>query len=114
MPRVADYTVIADSWTQGGEIEFNIPENFEPDNRCVHTFVLSADGLEDVQVTISLNGNQVFHWDFNDDHPPPQMFQEVIQTEIVRAGKNVFGFDFHTGPTALKVSDVVLWWQANV
>jgi hypothetical protein len=114
VPRVADYTIITDSWNASFEIEFTIPESFEPGNRCVLTFMIATRGIEDVVVRMRLNGNEVWVWDFGEDDPPPQCFQEVIKTGVVRAGKNVLSFDPLTGPTALKLSDVVLWWQANV
>jgi len=114
MPRVADYSIVADAWTNGGEIEFTIPDNFEPSNRCVLTFMLRSNGLDDVRVTLRLNGNRIWDWRFGEDDVPAQAFQEVVAAGIARAGKNVLSFDINSGPASLELSDVVFWWQANI
>ena len=78
--------------------------------------MLDVNPQADLSLTVRLNGTKVWEWDFpGGGHPPVRFFQEVVAAGVVKAGTNVFSFDASTGDFALvQLSDIVIWWQANI
>jgi len=117
MAQVADFTVITDNWVlekDQNSISFNIPSNIDTKSPAVLGFMLNVQNLDDLTLKIHLNGSEVWNWKFSDDKRTV-FFQEVIGAGVLKSGSNVFKFssttdDFHL----VKVSDVVVWWQANI
>lgn len=119
MARVADYVIIADGWQQDDSItntiKFNVPTNINVGSRCVLTFMFKVESLGPMSFAIGINGNDVWNWTASGAVDPPiRTIQEVVGANIVRPGENVFTFhaagDWHFD----KISDVVLWFQADI
>ncbi|HEY7411285.1 MAG TPA: hypothetical protein VII13_11110 [Vicinamibacteria bacterium] len=118
MPRVADYSILADSWWTEGHspdpISFNVPNNVDPDSRSILSFVLHVWSADDMSLKIRLNGVEVWNWNFSDGERL-RFYQEVVPKGLVRAGTNNLSIDSSSGDYRMvKVSDVVIWWQANI
>jgi len=66
MPRVADYSILADNWwTEGfspNPIEFTIPKNINKDSRSILGFKFQYWNEAQMTVTIRLNSISVWHW----------------------------------------------------
>ncbi len=119
MARVADYSVIADNWVvefDQDTINFGIPSTIDSESRCILGFMLKVSNLEAMTLNIRLNGHKVWTWHADGDTDLPiRFFQEVISGGIVRAGTNVFQFDSESSDfTFVKLSDIVVWWQATI
>jgi hypothetical protein len=115
MPRVANYTVVADSWTAGPRIDFDVGA-VDPDSRCVLTFMLDPDTGAEAGVEIRINGTSVWHWTFPEDPArPARSFQEVLPSGLITPGKNRLELVPTPATTGLVlISDIVLWWQMSL
>lgn len=117
MPRVADYTIITDAWVvedSDTTIEFNVPSTIDSGSRCILGFMLQQHSLDDVTVKLRINGELVWDWKYSDGKRA-MFFQEVIKAGLVEPGKNVLGLTTSSSDLRFtQISDVVLWWQANI
>lgn len=117
MPTIADYSIIADGWVVEGvqdTITFEVPPTIDPNSRTVLGFMLEVDNSDDLTLTLRMNGIKIWHWNYPDGSRI-RFFQEVIGAGVVRAGRNVFSFDSSSGDVRfVQMSDIVLWWQANI
>ncbi len=117
MARVADYTIIADGWVlefDQDTVNFEAPATIDTGSRSILGFMVHVDNDDDLTLTLRLNDTRVWHWKFPDGNRV-QFFQEVITAGIVKPGKNVFKFESSSKDfNVVELSDIVLWWQANV
>ncbi|HSF32542.1 MAG TPA: hypothetical protein VLK82_18985 [Candidatus Tectomicrobia bacterium] len=119
MARVADYSIIADGWVveaQKDTINFEVPSNIDAGSRAILGFMLDVHNLDDMTLTIRLNGTKVWTWNYSGGSShPARFFQEVIAAGVVKPGTNVFSFDSSSGDYRfVQLSDIVVWWQANI
>lgn len=117
MARVADYTIIADGWVlqfDQDTVNFEVPATIDTGSRSILGFMVHVDNDDDLTLKLKLNDTQVWHWKFPDGNRV-QFFQEVITAGIIKPGKNVFKFESSSEDFNLvELSDIVLWWQANI
>jgi len=119
MPRVADYSIISDGWVAGpdnDQIEFTVASNVDPGSRSILGFMLDVKNNDDLTIKIRINGSEVWKWNYSgsSDHPV-RYFQEVVGAGIVKPGTNVFSIDTSSGDKHyVGLSDIVIWWQANI
>ena len=117
MPRIADYSVVTDVWvheTPGGSVTFQVGSNIDAGSQSVLSFMLQVDNDASLDVDLRLNGISVWKWHFPDGNRF-RFIQEVITPGVVRPGANVLSFTSSSGDFRMvRVSDVVLWWQANI
>ena len=118
MPRVADYAIITDAFVLEFHqhiIDFNVPANIDPGSRCVLGFMLDAEHIDAMTLTIHLNDTKVWEWRFSGSFQSLHFFQEVISAGVVKPGGNQFIFRTTSDDaTAVQISDAVLWFQANI
>lgn len=116
MPRVASYTIIADAWTAGPRLDFEVPAAIVPDSRCILTFMLDPDVGAEASVEVLVNGVAVWHWTFPEEAARfARFYQEVIPAGLVVPGSNRLELRLAPGTTGLVlISDVVLWWQSEL
>ena len=117
MPRVADYSVISDHWVLERDkdtITFFVPSNIDAGSRSVLTFMLHTGTYDKTTLVLRMNGTEVWTWNFPHGERV-SFFQEVIPDGVVKPGENVFSFDSSSGVARMvRLSDVVVWWQANI
>lgn len=120
MPTVADYSILTDQWwTEGfspSPIEFTIPHNISKDSRCILGFMFGHWNEDDMTVTIRLNSVSVWQWKgSSSDGASRRYWQEVIPKGLAVPGTNRLTIDSNSGDYRwVAVSDVVLWWQADI
>jgi len=120
MPRVADYSILIDEWwTEGfspSPIEFTIPNNINKDSRSILGFKLRYWNEDDMTLTIKLNSVSVWHWSVPSTGDTSFRFiQEVVPKGLAVPGTN--RLTVHSSSDDFRsvgVSDVVLWWQADI
>ena len=120
MPTVADYSILTDNWwTEGSSpnpIEFTIPHNINKDSRCILGFMFGhwKDGRHDDHNSSQLRycmGEEIFI----ERHATYRYWQEVIPKGLAVPGTNRLTIDSDSGDYRwVAVSDVVLWWQADI
>lgn len=119
MAQVADYSIIADDWVVEATqdtINFKVPSNIDKGSRSILGFMIFVKNEDDLTMTLRLNGTKVWTWNYTGgSDAAAQFFQEVIGPGVVKPGDNVFSFDSSTGDLSfVKLSDIVVWWQANI
>jgi len=118
MPRVADYSIVTDAWVlefDQHSIDFEIPSNIDSSSRCILGFMVDVFHVDSMVLTLRLNGAQVWQRSFPGDSKRVHFFQEVIAAGIAKPGTNTLSFRTTGGEaTANQLSDVVLWFQANI
>ena len=120
MPRVADYSILIDEWwTEGfgpSPIEFTVPNNINNDSRSILGFKLRYWNEDDMVLTVKLNSVSVWHWRVPSTGDTSfRYIQEVIPKGLAVPGANRLtahsdSDDFRS----VGISDVVLWWQADI
>jgi hypothetical protein len=116
MPRAANFTVIADSWTHSTRIDFDIPPAIDVGSRPILTFMLDPDAEDDYELQLLVNGQTVWRWRFAPDGARAARFvQEVLPSGLVAPGANRLEL-VPNKPLAEPnlISDVVLWWQTEL
>jgi hypothetical protein len=118
MARVADYSIIADAWVLERDqdtIMFDVPATINKESRSVLSFMLQTGHLEDMSLTIRLNGTEVWNWRYGGNCDHTQFFQEVVASGVVKAGTNKLRFVSSSDDARfVQLSDIVLLWQANI
>jgi hypothetical protein len=120
MPRVADYSILADNWwTEGfspNPIEFTIPKNINKDSRSILGFKFQYWNEAQMTVTIRLNSISVWHWTVPATGELDRRYiQEVVPKGLAVPGTNRLTVESDSGDLRyVGVSDVVLWWQADI
>jgi hypothetical protein len=119
MARVADYSIIADGWVVEATqdtISFTVPSTIDAESRSILGFMLDVDNLDDMTLTLRLNGTKVWTWNYSGGSSyPVRFFQEVIAAGVLEPGTNVLSFDSSSGDYRyVALSDIVVWWQANI
>jgi len=118
MDCVADYSIITDAWVIEAAqhaIDFEIPSSINPESRCILGFMLDTCHLDSMNLTLHLNGANVWSKGFSGDSERVHYFHEVIDPGIVKPGTNTLTFETTSNDApAVKLSDVVVWWQANM
>jgi len=117
MARVADYSIIADGWVVEATqdtVNFEVPSTIDAGSRSILGFMLEVDNLDDLTLTLRLNGTKVWTWSYSEGDRV-RFFQEVIAAGVVKPGANVFSFESSSGDFRfVQLSDIVVWWQANI
>jgi hypothetical protein len=119
MARVADYAIVTDSWVlemDKHSLNFEVPSNIDGGSRSVLGFMLQVGHLDDMKLTLKLNDKEIWNWNYEgSDTNTLQYFQEVVDAGRVKGGKNVFSFHSTSeDATFVQLSDIVLWFQANI
>ncbi|CAH0149387.1 hypothetical protein [Roseomonas sp. CECT 9278] len=119
MARVADYSIIVDSWISENSTDsrkFTVPDNIHPSSRSILTFMFDADSDDGVTVNVRLNGSLAWTWTASSgDSRPVRFFQEVVAAGVVKPGENVFSYNSSSSDSrTIRFSDVVLFWQASI
>ena len=119
MARVADYSIVADGWVVEATQDtrnFEVPSTIDAGSRSILGFMLDVYNLDDMTLTLRLNGTKVWTWSYSGGSSlPVRFFQEVIPAGVVKSGTNVFSFDSSSGEKRfVALSDIVVWWQANI
>jgi hypothetical protein len=121
MPRVADYSILVDDWWIEGAgpdpIEFTIPHNVNKDSRSILGFKFKYWNESDMTVRIRLNSVPVWHASVSATGGDivRRYIQEVLPKGLAVPGTNRLTVESDTGDFRfVAVSDVVLWWQADV
>ncbi len=119
MAKVADYSIIADDWVievNLSTLNFDVPPNIDTGSPSILGFMVDVDNFESLILILRLNGMPVWNWTYPGNlSRQPQFFQEVIAPNLIKAGKNVFSFESVSGDfSTVKLSDIVLWWQATI
>lgn len=119
MPRVADYSILTDNWWVEGRdpdpIQFDVPDNIDAGSRSILSFMVFTDSIEDMGLKIRVNGTPVWDWHYPNGDPRLHHFQEVIPKGLVKPGSNNLSLETTSGDFRFtKISDVVIWWQANI
>src|SRR4029077_5770986 len=119
MARVADYAIVSDNWVVDGTqntIDFTVPSNIDAGSRSVIGFMLKTSHSDAMTLKRRMNGTEIWDWSSSggsDD--PARFFQEVVAAGVVRPGANVFSFDTSSGDFRFtELSDIVVWFQANI
>ncbi len=117
MARVADYSIIADGWiveSTHDTINFDVPSTIDAGSHSILGFMLQVKNLGDISLSVRLNGAQVWIWNYSDG-AREGYFQEVIAAGVVKPGANALSFESSSGDLRfVQLSDIVLWWQANI
>ena len=122
MARVADYSILTDQWwTEGfspSPIEFTIPHSISKDSRSILGFMFGHWNDYDMTLRIRLNSVTVWERKFStNDTTTYRYWQEVIAKGLAVPGTNRLTIDSDGNSDDFRwvaVSDVVLWWQADV
>jgi hypothetical protein len=119
MPRVADYSIVADGWVIAGVQDtrnFEVPSTIDAGSRSILGFMLDVENQDDMTITLRLNGTKVWTWSYSGaSSHPVRFFQEVVAAGVVKPGTNVFSIDTSSGEKRfVQLSDIVVWWQANI
>jgi hypothetical protein len=119
MPRIADYVIVADNWVLEKDqdtINFEVPSNIDKGSRAILGFMLEADHIGEMKLTLRLNGENVWNWTFGGaKKEPAQFFQEVAGAGVLLPGSNKFTFRSSVSEsTVVRGSDVVVWFQVNI
>lgn len=120
MPRVADYSILIDEWwTEGispSPIEFTIPHNTNNDSRSILGFKFRYWNVDEMTITIRLNSVSVWNWTVPSTGALTfRYIQEVIPKGLAVSGTNTLTVHSDSGDfRSVGVSDVVLWWQADI
>jgi len=121
MPRIADYSIIDHSAKYGNfdgnstqiSIGFQLPNTLDKESRSILAWMMNVpDG--GVNLSVHINQHQIHNSHHDDGYFGP-MFQVVSSGFLHRGPDNSVIFTFDVGATEkLFVSNVVLWWQANI
>ena len=120
MARVADYSILVDTWWVEGTgpdpITFTIPKNISKDSRSILGFKLQFWNAAKMTLTMRLNSVTVWHWTVQEnDDLTRRYIQEVVPKGLAVPGTNRLIVESDTGDYRyVAVSDVVLWWQADI
>lgn len=118
MQRVASFSVVSDAWVVEAiqnTISFDVPSHLDSGSQSVLSFMLDISCSENTSLILRMNGLRVWHWNYSEDTRLVQNYQEVLNPGVLRAGTNVFSFDSSSGDVRfLQLSDIVVWWQANL
>lgn len=117
MATVADYSIVTDGWVVEATqdtINFEVPSTIDRRSRSILGFMLEVDNADDLTLTLRLNGTKVWTWNYPSGSRI-RFFQEVIAAGVVQPGTNVFSFESSSGDFRfVQLSDIVVWWQANI
>jgi hypothetical protein len=117
MPRIADYAIIADAnrtWGDIEEIHFTLPDSCDLGSRSILAWMLTIKTVADqVNLNVLVNGVQTYNAHFGGNRYGPLF--EVVNANVLKHGDNVVNFLFTMDDaTSVVISDIVLWWQANI
>lgn len=117
MAKVADYSIVVDRWLFEGtesHMPFYVPSNIDKGSRSILGFMLDVWNVDDLRLTVRINGKKVWARKFPDGRRW-QFVQEVIASGVVKSGTNKFSFKSSSDDyNSVLLSDVVVWWKANV
>jgi hypothetical protein len=122
MATIADYRVVMDGKAvlQRGTGEgvnnlrrdFSLPSNIDPEQPGVLMFRIEVEEADGLRYKLSLNGHDLLTLTHNEERFGT--VHEVINTNILRFGENRFAAVADAGEGILKLSDVVVYFQATV
>lgn len=119
MARVADYSIVADGWVVEATQDtrnFEVPSTIDAGSRSILGFMLDVANQESLTLTLRMNGTKVWTWHYSGGSSHPvRFFQEVIPAGVLKPGTNVFSIDSSSSEKwFVQLSDIVVWWQANI
>ncbi len=94
--------------------EITLPKSLNVGSRSILGFMLRTHNVDPVTIDFRLNGKKVWNWKYS---PGKRVrhFQEVVGGNTLQVGKNVLSMHGSSDAGfAVAVSDMVLWWQANI
>ena len=120
MGNAANFTVIRDAWTTGLNegVDFEVSSTIDTARKTVLTFMLDNFSHGDVGIVIRINGKKVWNWSYTSEQV--QMYQEVIEEGVIRAGTNRINCEQSLNDdgsldfAGFQFSDIVLWYRVNV
>ncbi|MCE3287362.1 MAG: hypothetical protein K0S64_968 [Gaiellaceae bacterium] len=99
----------------GSEKAFDVPPNVSSGARSILGFTLKVWHADDMNLKLRMNGTEVWDWNWSGEGTHLQYFQEVMPAGLIKPGNNVLSFDSSSGDfRQVQLSDVVVWWQANI
>jgi hypothetical protein len=119
MATIADYRVVTDGaavLTRGGtnffHKNFTLPANLVAEQNGILMCRIEAHDADGLKYTRSLNDRDVLTLIHNEDRFGT--IHEVINVNVLRYGENKFAAVATDGEGSLKLSDVVIYFQATV
>lgn len=119
MPTISDYVVLADGQTAlkiGGDIDqtfnFTVPSNVNRNQQAVLTLQMEAENPSALKWKMDINGTDVMSFTHGQDRFCA--IQEVFGGIHLNSGANTATVRVISGGGTLKVSDIVVHFQANI
>lgn len=118
MPRIADYTIISENAVTLPKGNGDIDHDFSFSAPAVNTGSRSIlafrvnPSTEDVTVQMTLNGKEISTVTFNSD--PQRSWHEVVEGNLLQTNNNKLTVTRTAGPGKVAVSNVVLYFQADI
>jgi hypothetical protein len=116
---IADYAVLSDNTVTlqiGSDIDhtfpFTLPSNLNPGAKAVMTLRMEADDPSSLKWQMDVNGTVIMTFTHSIDRFCS--IQEVFGSSILKTGSNNATVKVLSGSGDLKVSDIVLHFQANI
>jgi hypothetical protein len=118
MPTIADYTIIQDTSLtlpkSNGDIDHEFPAFSATDvsagSRSILAFRVNPAGT--VTLEVNLNGTSLLTQTFDSD--PQRSWHEVVEQNLLLETNNVLTVTRTAGPGSVTVSDIALFFQANI
>ncbi len=118
MPRIADYNAFSDGIRSlpnaNGDIDFDLEfdaPSVDAGARSVLAFLVQPIGPATLEVT--LNGTIILQQDF-DGEPQKKSYHELIDPNLLLALNNRLTLTKTAGSGRLRLSDFVVFFQANI
>ena len=119
MPTIGDFKVVMDkaaTLERGGtnfvRVDFNLPTNTATSQRAVLMYRVEVEEADDLKYELNLNKENILT--LTHDERRFGTIHEVIAANVLHNGENQFMAVATKGEGKLKISDVVILFQANV
>jgi hypothetical protein len=119
MATIADYVVVADGTStlvRGGTnfvvIDFNLPSNIVTAQRGILMYRMEVEDPDDLHYHITINNKEVVSFIHNSDRFGT--VHEVIDANVLQFGSNTLSAVANGGDGTVKISDIVVHFQATV
>ena len=126
MPRIADYAIVSGgsvTMTKPGgdidkEFEFSLASNAHLASRTIFGFIADPSNATNLKFRVLLNGSEIRSLELDGGHFRGTV-HEVVAANLLKKGSgsanvNKVKFELTSGSGTLHVSDVVVWFQADV
>ena len=119
MPTIADYVVVVDAsatlrrvGTNFFRKAFTLPAFIAPDRPAILMYRVEAEDADDLRYTISINDKEILTFVHDEDRFGT--LHEVIDPNVLHYGENRFAAVATAGDGVVKISDVVIHFQATI